>query len=469
MKKKNEQQRIYPELNLEKWSIWQPANSRNQVTEMMIRREFNTPDGGRVCAEVEVSANSKYGPLNTEDQKVYYALLKLWQDQGRSDQRTPSGAQPLARILKRKWGKNAAQSLMKSLYRLRFTAFIWRNSYYDSNKKQVLEIVETFNILSELRVARRRADGTLDKEVGYFRFNDLIISNLLNGYTKPLLLEQIVNFKSEIAQMLYHYLDLVMADKSSYQCRTVKLFEQLQLKGEAYKNPSDRKRKLDRAIPELQGAQLTSGRIAAISLIKTSDAKDYKLIVQKGALLPPPQESLPIEPIAKDPMSEQAEQLVKHFYQLFHPDVKEVKPSRKEISQAHNFITKYGWEKGSYIVDFSRSAATKTNYQPQIFGGILAYEAKAIAEYERQQQQQNHQQAHIQAQQRDDEEMLAGLSTRLETIPKEQYHTIYEKVKSELLSELPWLETKQEGIVFKLAMSRAMVWELDHPSTEPKN
>lgn len=466
MKEKKSVERIYPELNLEKWSIWQPANSRNQLKELMLQREITAPNGDIISAQVEVSFNSKFGPLTTEDQKVYYALIKLWQDNERSTEQVSSSTRRLARILKRRWGTKVCESITQSLYRLRFTAFVWRNSYYDSVKKETVEILDAFNILSELKIARRGVDGAVNTEVGHFRFYDLIAHNLLNGYTKPLLLESVIGFKSEIAQMLYSHLDLIMADKSHYERRTKDLFDDLQLKGEAYKNPSARKRKLEKAIRELKGVQLTTGIVTSVALGKTKDGKDHKLVVQKGPLTASrkaaKQEGKQDRqefPPTKDQTTLQAEKLVKHFYRLFHPNAKEAHPSPKEISQAMTLIAQQDYEKAMYIVDFSHKAAPETNYKPQTFGGILQYGPKAIAEYERREKGRTAEAARRKLEEEYINACLGALSQK-------QYQTLYEIVKEQILIDVPSLATA--GDTLDPLIRQAMVIELDRQNGKKK-
>jgi hypothetical protein len=71
---------------------------------------------------------------------------------------------------------------------------------------------------------------------------------------------------------------------------------------------------------------------------------------------------------------------VQSFHQRFHgtPDVT---PSAKELTQARALITRYGLEQARHLVDFSSTAAQETDYQPQTFGGILQYTARACAAY----------------------------------------------------------------------------------------
>jgi hypothetical protein len=63
-------ERIRSELNVEKWSIWQPASSRTAPKARKLEREFTLPDGGRLVAKVEMVPTTR-GNLTTEDQRVY--------------------------------------------------------------------------------------------------------------------------------------------------------------------------------------------------------------------------------------------------------------------------------------------------------------------------------------------------------------------------------------------------------------
>src|SRR4051794_28468326 len=124
--------RIRPELNIEKWSIWQPANSRSGPQARTLERELPLADGRRVIAKLEVGFTNK-GGLTTEDQKVYYALVKHWEERGRSDSFTPFSLRRLAVILKRRWSPKAKDSITRSLLRLRGVLFTWEQAYFDGS------------------------------------------------------------------------------------------------------------------------------------------------------------------------------------------------------------------------------------------------------------------------------------------------------------------------------------------------
>jgi hypothetical protein len=279
-----ENEKIRPELNLEKWSIWQPASSKNKPTRRVIQRETTLPNGSRVSARVEIIFTD-LGGLTTENQKNYYGLIKIWEEKGYSNKLTYLSLRRLAKVLKKKWGTNTIESLSESLTKLRITHFIWKNSYYNSVTKETLEELDpNFTILSDLKIIKRRRDGHVTKEGCYFKFHDAILANLLHNHTKPLLFDTVINFKSEVAQLLYVHLDLIFADKNRYERRTKELFEDLGLEGKEYKYPAGRKRILEKALTELQGAQLSSGVINVARLERTKGGKDYKAIFQKAPL-----------------------------------------------------------------------------------------------------------------------------------------------------------------------------------------
>lgn len=275
-------ERIRPDLNIEKWSIWQPAKSKNAPIVRVFEREVTLDDGSKLTAQVKIGFTDE-GTLTTEDQKTYYALVKCWGDKGYSTDKTVCGLRELAKFLKRKWGTNVIDSITGSLTRLRVTPIIWRNSYYDSATGETIKELRPFTILSNLKIIQKENDGVVNRAVGYFQFDEHIITNLLNNHTKPLLFDTAISFKSEIAQLLYPRVDLVMADKYRYERRTKGLFDDLGLKGKEYVYLSARKRRLEPALKEMEGKPLTTGLLTKAALEKTSDGIDYKVVFEKKA------------------------------------------------------------------------------------------------------------------------------------------------------------------------------------------
>ncbi|MBV8383624.1 MAG: hypothetical protein JOZ63_13535, partial [Planctomycetaceae bacterium] len=337
-------ERIRPELNVEKWSIWRPANSRGGPRARTFERDVRLPDGTRIVARLKVAPTTE-GNLTTEDQRVYYALVRLWEERGRSATLTPFSLRGLARVLKRIWNPQTKASLTRSLLRLRLTGFIWEQAYIDGPSGRRLGLLDTFSILSDLKIVRRDDAGHVTREEGHFRFHAAILQNLLAGHTKPVRFDVVLAFKSEVAQLVYSHIELTLADKTGYERRTKELFEDLGLEGKDYHKPSVRVRKLEPALKELQGVELTTGRITKAALEKTRDGADYKLVVRKGestttggggatgpgaGMTPPP---VP----AKDAPPSEAEDLVRHFHRVFH-GAEGALPTAKALDQAADLI-----------------------------------------------------------------------------------------------------------------------------------
>jgi hypothetical protein len=76
-----------------------------------------------------------------------------------------------------------------------------------------------------------------------------------------------------------------------------------------------------------------------------------------------------------------AHEIISDFYQRFH-NVKNSMPQAKELKQATEFISEHGMEKARHFVRFSHEAAQATKYRPETFGGILQYQARAVADFE---------------------------------------------------------------------------------------
>ncbi len=382
-------EKIRTELNIEKWSIWRPANARTKPKARTFERDVRLPDGTRIVAKLKIGFTDE-GNLTTEDQKVYYALVKVWEERGRTSGLIPLSLKRLARTLRKAWGQKTREALRRSLLRLRITPFIWEQAYVDGSTGKALHLLDTFSVLSDLKIVRRENDGHVTTEMGHFRFHEAILKNLLASHTKPVLLGVVLSFRGEIAQLVYSHLDIVISDKASYERRTAELFEDLGLEGGAYTQPSKRKQMLEPALKELQGVQLTTGTITTAQLAKTKDGKDYKLIVRKGKSTTiggegatEPRAEIVSPPLpAKDSPTAQAEELVRHFHRVFH-GAEEALLTARALDQAASLITQLGMERARHVIDFAHREAPKTKHRVVTFGGVLQYATAALRDFDR--------------------------------------------------------------------------------------
>ena len=446
--------KIRSELNIEKWpAIWQPSKSKNRPALRTMEREMIAEDGTRVVSRVEVGY-TQLGTLSTEEQKLLYVLIKLWEEADKPDVQVFFSTRGLARSLKKKgWGTNVITSLTKSLRKLRTIPIEWINSYYDQTASGAVVVDRRpFTILGDLRIVERRQDGAVNSSLGYFKFDDHILSNLLHNYTKPVCIEEFFKLKSEIAQLIYTHIDLMLFDKTKYERRSQGLFADLGLKNNEYSHMYERKRALERALSELEGIRLSSGVLKSAAIEKTKDGKDYKVVFQKINRSEMPTEQLGADPVLlddttivinnystkKDPLMVQAEELVRHFHKIFH-GVDEHSPLSKETGQALSLISQHGFEAGKVIVNFAHSETVRTTFSVQHFGAVLSYTSRALAQAtQRPEVSTPVRPANPTVETESDSEEWKRGERRLACLTAEQYDARFERTKSELMRQNPF-------------------------------
>ena len=449
-------EKIRAELNIEKWpAIWNPTHSKTRSRQhpqtRTLERESQGPDGTRTISKVTINPIGQLGDLTTDDQRMLYALIKHWEDRGKLARETPFSVRNLARLLHKKWGTNVIDAVTGSLERLRGTMLVWTRSY--RSKDQRVEDFETsyVNILSKLKIVRRKVDGHVTTEAGYFQFDDHILKNLLENYTKPFLFDVFIDIRGEIALKLYSYLDLIMADKTRFERCTRELFEDIGLTGVSYRNPSKRRQNLLKALDELSGIMLTTGVLKSATIERTKDGKDYKAVFVKSTraeiaadAAEPTTRFAEAAPVVindyskgKDPAVIQAEEVVRFFHKVMH-GVDLHQPQSKETGQAVRLVSQHGIDQAKFIVQFAFEKATETNFKPQHFGAVLSYTSRALAAFKRPAPSAPATSAAGTGIQEREKRYDKGES-RLGVLFAEQYQLRFESAKADLFRDQPFL------------------------------
>jgi len=396
--------RVRSELNLEQWSIWLPSNSNRDPAPRVLTREITGDNGQKMRAEVEITASRK-GTLTTEDQRTYYALVEHHQRNGRPESVVYFSLRGISKSLAKKWGTRTIETITDSLIRLRANTIVWKNSYRDAATGKAQEELGFFNIITDLKIINTKQDGHITRAEGYFKLNDAILANLERNHSKPVLLDVVIGFKSEVAQVLYTQLDRILSkDIATYEKRTKELFAELGLEGRKYSQPSGRKQLLVPAIAELQNAPLTNGYlIRTVALERTVDGKDYKLVVKRGrtrlrndtpeprfsdgqAEPPPPRNRAVqgrIEPNSAIPTgSGKGIELLAYFHTVFFgTEALTTQPAQKHRDLADWMIASHGEELSRYIVDFTKTEAEKSRFAIATFGAIANYIDRAVTAF----------------------------------------------------------------------------------------
>jgi len=399
------QRRVRSELNLEQWSIWLPSNSNRDPVPRVLRREIVGEGGQKVVAEVEITASRK-GTLTTEDQKTYYALVEHHQrNRRRPDNIVYFSLRGLSKSLAKQWGTRTIETVTDSLVRLRANTIVWKNSYHDAITDKTQEELGFFNIITDLKIITTKQDGHHTRAEGYFKLNDAIIANIEQNHSKPVLLDVVLKFKSEVAQILYTQLDRILSrDITSYERRTKELFADLGLEGRKYAYPGGRKQLLEPAIAELEGTPLTNGfLIRSATLERTADGKDYKLVVKRGrtrakiAVVEPRSVESQVEPHPQEELASESRtepnpaivtpqgkgiELLGYFHKTFFgTEIITAHPAQKHRDLADWMIASHGEELSRYIVDFAKTEADKTNFKIATFGAVANYIDRAVTHH----------------------------------------------------------------------------------------
>jgi hypothetical protein len=498
---KTRPEKIRVELNVEKWpAIWRPASSNKSPSLRTLERGIALPDGTRGTAKLEVGF-THLGTITTEDQKMFYALIRHWEENGKpADRPVYFSDRVIARLLKKRgWGTNVITAITASLRRLRTTPLRWIKSYHrQESPDREMEEETLFNFLDTLKIVTRKEHGHVTNQQGYFQFDREILSNLLHQYTKPLLDEEFFRLQTEIGQLLYTHVDLILATKDErgrmrtfYERKTRDLFYDLGLLQEnsSYKYPSNRKQALLRPVAELQGCRLSTGVLKSIVIEKTSDGKDYKVVFQKGRVQDevalaqaesPPAKPEPearaavvVNHYAKpeNPTLRQAQELISHFYKIFH-SVDNHQPQTREMTHAMSLISQHGLVQAKQIVDFAHTESAKTDYFIQHFGGILSYASRAVASLERSKaaamRKHDHVESHSQIgiAEASPQKFPRG-ERRFLLLSQPEQHGRLEQVRAELLAKNSFLARWKGGSALHQEMIRARaVRKLDQECME---
>lgn len=293
---------IRPEVNIEKHAdfIFAPAHSKMLDRP---RKKMWTIEGGggeRIASFLLIEPIYGGRTPTTKTRKVYLALTKMWEERRRADDVVVFSSREIANMLGIKWaGKKTAKDLYREIQLLKICPFTWQYSFIDPDgaKADLLDhvsILDKFAYIS--RESRKGKKGQQFQALHLVRFSEPILANLKSNKTKPTLFDTILNIKGEIASVLYARLDIVLANNEFYERTTKGLFEDLRLEGEKeYQYPSGRKRKLEKAIKELNGQNISTG-VLRLKIERTVDGSDWKLAARRISFLLPERKKSQVRP-----------------------------------------------------------------------------------------------------------------------------------------------------------------------------
>ncbi len=167
----NESRIVPRELNLDFGQLFYPKEKR-KIFEIRCFRRIT--DDQQVS--VIVKPDATLGTLTTFDERVFYALVEIWQEQDKADVCLFSERE-IARRIRVQWGGDTAKAIRDSLTRLCGVLIEWKGSFYDSTKNKLVDIHNPFSILSHLEIVSTKTQHFRDRRAE-FSFNARVIKNL---------------------------------------------------------------------------------------------------------------------------------------------------------------------------------------------------------------------------------------------------------------------------------------------------
>jgi hypothetical protein len=168
---------IRPDINLEKMQFWKPTNSNAQAEVRVFKRvpvltadwEMKGVTRAMLDGECKVTVGATtLGALTTDDQRVYYALVQIWEEQGKPDGRVPFSRYRIAQILGRPINGDTFKAISASLKRLHATPFDWEYYYKHPETGKTLRIeAAALHILQDFRNFIVGDEGPDGREGGY--------------------------------------------------------------------------------------------------------------------------------------------------------------------------------------------------------------------------------------------------------------------------------------------------------------
>ena len=275
------QEIIRPDLNIAKWaglifaSPW--ARDLHDPKEIV----FQLKNGDNAAIRI-IPANGYKRPTTTT-QRVFYALFQLWEQAGKPAQgRFTFSARQIAALIGWKWaGKDTAERIQEHLVILNSSTIDWEESFI--NGDEVVTMVEAMSLIDAKGYLKR--EKMSDRQFFYgqhnVRLNSDLVANMLAGKTKPFNYHAFISIKNETAAKLYNLLDNFLANKRHWERRaTALIYDDLELDGKRYEKAFARKAKLQELVKELDGKELSSGKLK-LTIAKTADRKDWKLVADK--------------------------------------------------------------------------------------------------------------------------------------------------------------------------------------------
>lgn len=281
---------VKTEINIERNPIFATTRFQGNSREI-IRGVMNDDDGSEVQSKITIGKIIRedgqiveVGVLNTSHLKVFYGVLKLWQQQSlNADGVIRFSRNELQKIMGRKGGW-VSKRIKQWVMDLATIPLLWEHSFYDAQTGEHLKSITGFHFIESYEIfTRSKKPNTPYFTNSKIQLNGLVVKNILNKGGKNLRFDTILNLKSETALLLYRFLDWKMSHQEKLEKNLKDLFEEMGLdtSSKYYRYPSNRKQAIEDAVKELEGKEISTGVLHSFSIEPMRDGNDFKLVVEK--------------------------------------------------------------------------------------------------------------------------------------------------------------------------------------------
>jgi len=280
------QEIVRPDYNVGKFAtiLFASPYLKNLSQKRRIEWSMSVPEveGGRALAAIVVRPLQEQIVPTTTTFKLFMAVIQLWRMQGSH----PSGAvyfsdRQLAEVAGWNWSGVIAKRLRDHLDILQGTSIDWEFSFQKEGKLE--RLVSKMHLLEEVTYLERRLTFRNEAFTANHaaRINSTLVQNMLANKVRPINFEALRQISSDASTRLYMMLDLYLASKPQWARVSYKLLTvDLGYEGKRYDNRGERKRTLQRLIKDIDGKELTNGKLA-LSMEPTKDNSDWKLVARK--------------------------------------------------------------------------------------------------------------------------------------------------------------------------------------------
>jgi hypothetical protein len=295
---------VRPELNTSKFAdfIFPPSHANNLYKSRSKEWNITLPDGTEGRASLKVSPPEGIKSPTHQTYKILLALFDLWHKKRSADGTLTCSLRDICSRLHIKMTGKAAQAVVKELDVIRGAYLSWKFSF--TNNRGEGQSLRPMNILEDFQYDEWTPKEERFKSRVSIKFNKNIQRNLEANKTKPINLSVLRSIKGEIASVLYTRLDIILSTRDRYERNTKGVFSDLQIDSEKYRYPSRRKAKLTPIVKELNGKRLSTGHVLSLSLEKTVDHKDWKIVCTRGSMQIPREAVRSISPVNETDLAE---------------------------------------------------------------------------------------------------------------------------------------------------------------------